>query len=73
MIIFSNDWQNLLSEEFNKEYYQTLRQFLITEYRIKTIYPNMHDIFNALHYTAYQDIKVVILGQVLRTNYSRLS
>lgn len=63
MIIFKNDWQTLLNNEFSKEYYQKLRQFLITEYRTKTIYPNMHDIFNALHYTAFKDIKVVILGQ----------
>ncbi|MGI6119153.1 MAG: uracil-DNA glycosylase [Desulfosporosinus sp.] len=63
MIIFKNDWQNLLKDEFQKDYYQKLRQFLITEYRTKTIYPNMHNIFNAFHYTAYQDIKVVILGQ----------
>ena len=63
MIIFNNDWQSLLNDEFNEDYYQKLRQFLITEYKTKTIYPDMHDIFNALHYTAYKDIKVVILGQ----------
>ena len=63
MIIFNNDWQSLLNDEFNQDYYQKLRQFLIKEYRTKTIYPDMHDIFNAFCYTAYKDIKVVILGQ----------
>jgi len=63
VIIFNNDWHSLLNDEFNQDYYQRLRQFLITEYRTKTIYPDMQDIFNALHYTAYKDIKVVILGQ----------
>ncbi|HZK55848.1 MAG TPA: uracil-DNA glycosylase [Desulfosporosinus sp.] len=63
MIIFKNDWQDLLKDEFKKEYYRKLRQFLMTEYETKIIYPEMHDIFNALHYTAYQDIKVVVLGQ----------
>lgn len=63
MIIFKNDWQDLLADEFNKDYYKTLRQFLINEYRTKTIYPEMGDIFNALHYTAYKAVKVVILGQ----------
>lgn len=63
MIIFNNDWQSILKDEFDQDYYQTIRQFLITEYRTKTIYPDMHDIFNAFHYTAYKDIKVVILGQ----------
>ena len=63
MIIFNNDWQILLNDEFKQDYYQKLRQFLVTEYRTKKIYPDMHDIFNALHYTAYQDVKVVVLGQ----------
>ena len=63
MIIFKNDWQRLLEDEFKQDYYQKLRRFLLTEYRTKTIYPDMHDIFNALHYTAYKDVKVVILGQ----------
>jgi len=63
MIIFKNDWQELLKEEFEKDYYLNLRQFLVNEYRTKTVYPDKYDIFNALHYTAYKDVKVVILGQ----------
>ncbi|GAA0719323.1 uracil-DNA glycosylase [Clostridium malenominatum] len=63
MQILKNDWQNLLEDEFKKDYYLKLRQFLINEYKSKTIYPNMYDIFNALHYTPYKDVKVVILGQ----------
>ncbi len=61
--IFKNDWQALLSEEMDQEYYQQLRQALITEYRTRTVYPDKHDIFNALHHTAYADVKAVILGQ----------
>lgn len=61
--ILKNDWKNLLDDEFNKEYYKTLRNFLITEYKTRTIYPDKYDIFNALHFTPYKDIKVVILGQ----------
>lgn len=61
--IFENDWQELLEDEMKKDYYLKLREYLIHEYRTKTIYPDMHDIFNALHYTAYKDVKVVILGQ----------
>ncbi len=63
MQILKNDWQNLLADEFEKDYYLKLRKFLIEEYRTKTIYPNMYDIFNALHYTQYKDAKVIILGQ----------
>lgn len=61
--ILKNDWKDLLDDEFNKEYYQTLRNFLTNEYKTKTIYPDKYDIFNALHFTSYKDIKVVILGQ----------
>lgn len=61
--IFHNDWQELLKGEIEKEYYQKLRRILIKEYRTRTIYPNMYDIFNALHLTSYKDVKAVILGQ----------
>ena len=61
--ILKNDWKELLEDEFSKDYYQTLRQFLIEEYKTKKIYPDKYDIFNALHFTSYKDIKVVILGQ----------
>jgi uracil-DNA glycosylase len=61
--ILNNDWQNLLKDEFEKEYYQDLRKFLINEYKTKTIYPDMNDLFNALKYTSYKSVKVVILGQ----------
>lgn len=60
---FKNDWNELLHDEFLKDYYVQLRSFLKQEYSTRVIYPNMHDIFNALHYTAYKDVKVVILGQ----------
>jgi len=63
MINFKNDWQLLLKDEFKKEYYLSLRQFLMKEYATKTIYPDKYDIFNALHYTAHHDVAVVILGQ----------
>lgn len=58
-----NDWKNLLEDEFQKEYYLKLRQFLVSEYSKKTIYPDKYDIFNALHFTDFKDVKVVILGQ----------
>lgn len=61
--IFENDWQELLEGEMEKDYYQNLRKFLIKEYSTQTIYPDMYHIFNALHYTSYKDVKVVIFGQ----------
>lgn len=63
MIHFENEWDNLLKDEFDKEYYQTLRSFLINEYKTRRVFPRMHDIFNALKLTCYNDVKTVILGQ----------
>ncbi len=60
---FNNDWDNLLKDEFNKDYYLSLRKFLLNEYKTQVIHPSMYDIFNALKFTAYKDVKVVILGQ----------
>lgn len=63
MVHIGNDWDEILKDEFKKEYYLKLRQFLKEEYMTKTVYPDMYDIFNALRYTAYGDVKAVILGQ----------
>ncbi|MBQ3940822.1 MAG: uracil-DNA glycosylase [Oscillospiraceae bacterium] len=63
MVHIGNDWDLLLKPEFESEWYQRLRQFLITEYRTHTVYPDMYDIFNALKYTPYEAVKCVILGQ----------
>ena len=63
MVNIGNDWDQILKEEFNKEYYLNLRNFLAYEYKNYKIHPDMYDIFNALKYTAYEDVKVVLLGQ----------
>lgn len=63
MVHIGNDWDALLAPVFQSEGYQQLRQFLIQEYRTQTVFPDMHDIFNALVYTAYKDVRVAILGQ----------
>lgn len=63
MVKLGNDWDELLKEEFEKEYYIKLREFLKTEYSCKTIYPDMYRIFEALKITSYGATKVVILGQ----------
>ena len=63
MVQIGNQWDNLLGDEFQKEYYLKLRRILAKEYQTTTIYPDMYDIFNALKYTDYPDVKAVILGQ----------
>ena len=61
--IFNNSWDQLLKDEMEKDYYKRLREFLIEEYKTRTIYPEMDDIYNALRYTDYRDVKVMLLGQ----------
>jgi uracil-DNA glycosylase len=63
MVQIGNDWDVLLKDEFEKEYYRNLRRFLKAEYGSRTIYPDMNDIFNALKYTPYNQVNVVLLGQ----------
>lgn len=63
MVKFDNDWDQILYDEFEKDYYKALRAFLKEEYQHRVIYPEMHDIFNALKRTPFKDVKAVILGQ----------
>lgn len=63
MVNLENDWNELLKEEFEKDYYLNLRKFLIEEYKTRQIFPNMHNIYEALKHTSYKDTKVLILGQ----------
>lgn len=63
MIAIGNDWDDLLKDEFEKEYYIKLQNFLREEYRNNTVYPPADDIFNSLKYSSFADTKVVILGQ----------
>jgi len=61
--MFNNEWDNILSNEFNKDYYIKLKNYLENEYKTHTVYPKKENIFNALKYTSYSDVKAVIIGQ----------
>ena len=63
MVNIGNEWDELLQGEFEKEYYLKLRAFLAKEYKTRKVYPDMYDIFNALKFTSYSDVKVVVIGQ----------
>ena len=63
MVNIGNDWDALLEKEFEQPYYKQLRTFLAQEYRTHRIYPDMYSIFNALKFTPYGSVRVVILGQ----------
>ncbi|TGB04594.1 uracil-DNA glycosylase [Halobacillus salinus] len=60
---FDNDWAQILEPEFEKDYYQELRESLKKEFSSHTIYPPMEQIFAALDHTSYEGTKVVIIGQ----------
>lgn len=59
----SNDWNRVLENEFTKDYFLKLQQFLQDEYSNATVYPRQSDVFNAFHYTPFSEVNVVILGQ----------
>lgn len=63
MVKIGNSWDRVLRDEFRKEYYIELREFLKKEYESGTVYPAMGNIFNALKLTSYDDAKAVIIGQ----------
>ncbi|WP_439181767.1 uracil-DNA glycosylase [Carboxylicivirga taeanensis] len=56
-------WKQVLQPEFDKPYFDTLTQFVRTEYDTNTIYPPAAQIFNAFDLCPFEQTKVVILGQ----------
>ena len=61
--MIGNDWDDILSSEYDKEYFKEMTNFLTKEYQTKTIYPKESEIFKAFRLTPYKNVKVVILGQ----------
>ncbi len=61
--MIGNSWDLYLKEEYEKEYFKELLDFVNKEYQEKTIYPPKSEIFNAFRHTKYENLKVVILGQ----------
>lgn len=63
MRLTGNNWDNILNEEYNQEYFKKIVKFINKEYNEKTIFPPKNCILRALNLTDYNDVKVVILGQ----------
>ncbi len=63
MFIISQNWYELLKDEFEKPYYKKLEKFLEQEYKTKIIYPVPEKVFNSINHVKYEDVKVVIIGQ----------
>lgn len=61
--MIGNDWDLILTEEFEKDYFKKIMEFVDAEYASKTVYPPYDDIFNAFKLTPFSDVKVVIIGQ----------
>ena len=61
--MIGNDWDNVLAEEYNKEYFLKIKDRVRSEYHSKTIFPPAKEVFKAFRMTPYKDTKVVILGQ----------
>lgn len=61
--MIGNKWDQLLKDEYKKDYFIELMSFIKKEYKEKTIYPNQNEVFNAFRYTDFDNLKVVILGQ----------
>ena len=61
--MIGNDWDNILKDEYNKEYFLKIKEIVRKEYNTKTIYPKAKDVFYAFRMTPYKDTLVVILGQ----------
>lgn len=56
-------WKEVLSSEFNKEYFKSLTDFVKNEYSTKTVFPPGKNIFEAFNLCSFSNTKIVILGQ----------
>jgi uracil-DNA glycosylase len=63
-LLLDNTWKHLLASELKAPYMQELQSFLLKEKKLKkVIYPKESDVFAALNFTPFDQVKVVILGQ----------
>ena len=61
--MITKKWDEILKDEYEKDYFVNMLKQLQLEYRDKTIFPPKKDVFKAMRLTDYDKIKVVILGQ----------
>ena len=61
--MIGNDWDQILEEEYNKDYFLKIKDIVRKEYQTKTIFPPAKDVFYAFRMTSYKNTRVVILGQ----------
>ena len=63
MAMLTGEWLEAMQDEFQKTYYKELYQFVKEEYDSTLVFPPADDIFNAMHFTPLNEVKVLLLGQ----------
>ena len=61
--MIGNDWDTILKDEYEKEYFVNIKSKVRKEYNEKEIFPPADRVFYAFRKTPYKDTRVVILGQ----------
>lgn len=59
----NQEWQEALRDEFQKDYYMNLMEFVSDAYENNEVFPPANEVFNALNYTPLSKVKAVIIGQ----------
>ena len=59
----SNSWKTELEDEFEKDYFKRLTEFVRSEYMNHLCYPKGNEIFAAFNHCDFDQVKVVIIGQ----------
>ena len=62
-VTIESSWKHVLQEEFEKEYFRNLTEFVRSEYKAATVYPPAGLIFNAFNLCSFENLKVVLIGQ----------
>jgi len=63
MLHIGNTWDEVLKAETEKEYFHKLMEQVDAQYQMHTVYPAKENIFNALRFTPYEQVKILLLGQ----------
>ena len=62
-VTIESSWKHVLQDEFEKEYFRILTEFVRSEYKAATVYPPAGLIFNAFNLCSFENLKVVLIGQ----------
>lgn len=56
-------WKTVLSGEMDKPYFAELKKFVDEQRQTAQVFPPEEDVFNALKFTPYDEVRVLLLGQ----------